>query len=98
MPVQVTFPGVYVQEIPSGVRTVTCVSTSITMFIGMTKRGRLRKPTRVLSFIDSVTAHNRGTSLICHGTKNSLRSAQTGESTARHKHIPKDNGFNPRQA
>src|SRR5262245_42355491 len=50
MPVQVTYPGVYVQEVPSGVRTVTGVSTSIAMFIGMTKRGRLGKPTRVLSF------------------------------------------------
>jgi phage tail sheath protein FI len=52
MPVQVTFPGVYVQEVPSGVRTITGVSTSIAMFIGMTKRGRLGVPTRVLSFAD----------------------------------------------
>src|SRR5262249_6314413 len=49
MPVQVTYPGVYVQEVPSGVRTVTGVSTSIAMFIGMTKRGRLQAPMRVLS-------------------------------------------------
>ena len=52
MPVQVTFPGVYVQEIPSGVRTITGVSTSTAMFIGMTKRGRMRVATRVLSLAD----------------------------------------------
>jgi hypothetical protein len=41
MPVQVTYTGVYVQEVPSGVSTVTDVSTSIAIFVGMTKRGRL---------------------------------------------------------
>ena len=39
MPVAVSYPGVYVQEVPSGVRTITGVSTSIAMFIGMTRRG-----------------------------------------------------------
>jgi phage tail sheath protein FI len=52
MPVQVSYPGVYVQEVPSGVRTITGVSTSIALFIGMTKRGRLGVPTRVLNFSD----------------------------------------------
>jgi phage tail sheath protein FI len=52
MPVQVSFPGVYVQEISSGVRTITGVSTSIALFIGMTRRGRLRAPTRVSSLAD----------------------------------------------
>src|SRR4029453_1740923 len=52
MPVQVSYSGVYVQEIPSGVRTITGVSTSIAAFIGMTKRGRLGVPTRVQSFAD----------------------------------------------
>lgn len=50
MPVQVSYPGVYVQEAPSGVRTITGVSTSTALFIGMTTRGRLGVPTRVLSF------------------------------------------------
>ena len=40
MPVQVSYPGVYVQEVPSGVRAITGVSTSVALFIGMTKRGR----------------------------------------------------------
>lgn len=30
MPVTPTYPGVYVEEIPSGVRTITGVATSIT--------------------------------------------------------------------
>jgi uncharacterized protein len=50
MPVQVSYPGVYIQEVPSGVRAITGVSTSITLFMGRTKRGRLNVPTRVLSF------------------------------------------------
>jgi len=44
MPVPVTYHGVYVQEVPSGMRIVTGVSTSIAMFIGMTKRGRVMVP------------------------------------------------------
>jgi phage tail sheath protein FI len=50
MPVQVSYPGVYVQEVPSGVRTITGVSTSIALFVGRTKRGRLNLPARILSF------------------------------------------------
>ena len=34
MPVAPTFPGVYIEEIPSGVRTITGVATAITAFIG----------------------------------------------------------------
>lgn len=48
----VSYPGVYVQEVPSGVRTITGVSTSIAMFVGMTARGILNAPTRVLSFAE----------------------------------------------
>ncbi len=52
MPVQVSYPGVYVQEVPSGVRTITGVSTSVAMFIGMAVKGEIGKPKRVLSFTD----------------------------------------------
>jgi hypothetical protein len=48
--VQVTYPGVYVREVPSGVRTITGVATSITVFVGMASRGRMFAPTRVLSY------------------------------------------------
>ena len=39
MPVAPTYPGVYVEEIPSGVRTIVGVATSITAFIGRAARG-----------------------------------------------------------
>ena len=39
MPVTVSYPGVYVEEIPSGVRTITGVATSITAFLGRALRG-----------------------------------------------------------
>jgi len=34
MPAALTYPGVYIEEIPSGVRTITGVATSITAFLG----------------------------------------------------------------
>lgn len=40
MPVAVSYPGVYIEEIPSGVRTITGVATSITAFIGRARRGQ----------------------------------------------------------
>src|SRR4029450_523778 len=52
MPVQVSYPGVYVEEIPSGVRTITGVATSITAFIGKTLHGPVNEAVRVLSFAD----------------------------------------------
>src|SRR6266436_4528809 len=39
MPATLTYPGVYIEEIPSGVRTITGVATSITAFIGRAARG-----------------------------------------------------------
>ena len=39
MPVSVNYPGVYVEEISSGVRTIANVSTSITAFVGKAVRG-----------------------------------------------------------
>src|SRR3546814_1930778 len=38
-PSALTYPGVYIEEIPSGVRTITGVATSITAFIGRAARG-----------------------------------------------------------
>src|SRR6267378_1093850 len=52
MPVVATYPGVYVQELPSGVHTIVGVSTSIGMFIGRSAQGELFKPVRCLSFAD----------------------------------------------
>ena len=44
MPVAPTYPGVYIQEIESGVHTITGVPTSITAFIGRTPRGPTDTP------------------------------------------------------
>src|SRR5215475_4343886 len=52
MPVTPTFPGVYIEEIPSGVRTITGVATSITAFIGSAPRGPVNEPTTINSFAD----------------------------------------------
>ncbi len=52
MPVAVSYPGVYIEEVPSGVRTITGVATSITAFIGYTARGLDHRATRILSFAD----------------------------------------------
>jgi phage tail sheath protein FI len=46
------YPGVYIQEIPSGVRTITGVATSITAFIGRALRGPVNEPMRVQSIAD----------------------------------------------
>ncbi len=39
MPVQLDHPGVYIEEVPSGVRTITGVATSVTAFVGRAQRG-----------------------------------------------------------
>jgi phage tail sheath protein FI len=52
MPVQPTYPGVYIEEIPSGVRTITGVATSITAFLGRAPRGPSSEPTVINSFGD----------------------------------------------
>ena len=52
MPAALTYPGVYVEEIPSGVHTITGVSTSVTAFVGRTARGPVDTPTTVTSVAD----------------------------------------------
>jgi phage tail sheath protein FI len=52
MPVALTYPGVYVEEIPSGVRTITGVSTSVTAFVGRARRGPVNDPVIVNHFGD----------------------------------------------
>ena len=49
MPPRLTYPGVYVVEQASGVRTITGVATSTALFIGMAQKGRLGRPTPVRS-------------------------------------------------
>ncbi len=52
MAVTPTYPGVYIQEIPSGVRTITGVATAITAFVGRTQRGPLNEPVTINNFSD----------------------------------------------
>jgi phage tail sheath protein FI len=52
MVVAPTYPGVYIEEAPSGVHTITGVATSITAFIGYTARGAVNKAEHILSFAD----------------------------------------------
>jgi phage tail sheath protein FI len=52
MPVLTTYPGVYIEELPSGVRTITPVATSITAFIGRARRGPVNEPVLIHSFGD----------------------------------------------
>ncbi len=49
MPVAPSYPGVYIEEIPSGVRTITGVATSITAFIGRALRGPTDEPITINS-------------------------------------------------
>jgi uncharacterized protein len=52
MAVQVSYPGVYIEEIPSGVRTITGVATSITAFLGRAILGPINEPVMINSFGD----------------------------------------------
>ncbi|SDM15802.1 phage tail sheath family protein [Allokutzneria albata] len=52
MPVNPTYPGVYIQELPSTVRTITGVPTSVAAFVGPALRGPIDKPVHITSFSD----------------------------------------------
>ena len=52
MPVAPTYPGVYVEELPSGVHTITGVSTAVTAIVGYFARGPMDVATRVQSVAD----------------------------------------------
>lgn len=48
--VQVSYPGVYIEEVPSGNRTITGVSTSITAFVGRTRKGAADRAVRITNY------------------------------------------------
>lgn len=50
MALALTAPGVYIQELPSGSRSISGVSTSLTAFVGAALRGPIDVPTLVDSF------------------------------------------------
>jgi uncharacterized protein len=49
-----TYPGVYIEEIPSGVQTITGVATSIAAFVGWADQGPTNAATLVQSWSDFV--------------------------------------------
>ncbi|CAN7160460.1 phage tail sheath family protein [Caulobacter sp. LjRoot300] len=52
MSVKLSYPGVYVEEIASAVRTIGQVSTSIAAFAGWARQGPAGRPVRCLSWFD----------------------------------------------
>ena len=52
MPVLPTYPGVYIEELSSGVRTITGVATSITAFVGRARKGPVNEPILIFNFGD----------------------------------------------
>src|SRR5689334_10300536 len=52
MPPRFTYPGVYIEEIPGAVHTITGVATSIAAFVGWAPKGPTDTATMVLSFSD----------------------------------------------
>src|SRR5262245_16505259 len=57
MPVTPTFPGIYIEELPSNAHTITAAPTSITVFVGYTHPFKTRpsnynKAIEIFSFTD----------------------------------------------
>lgn len=52
MPTNVTYPGVYVEESPAGVRPIAGVPTSIAAFVGHAVAGPVNDPARVFSLTE----------------------------------------------
>jgi phage tail sheath protein FI len=50
MPATLTYPGIYIEEVPSGVRTIAGASTSNTAFVDWFPRGPMNEPVRITSF------------------------------------------------
>jgi phage tail sheath protein FI len=54
LPITPTYPGVYIEEVSSGVHPITGVATSITAFVGFAPRGPVNVPTQVQSFTEYI--------------------------------------------
>ncbi|MEA3189684.1 MAG: uncharacterized protein QOD77_266 [Thermoplasmata archaeon] len=52
MPTTPSYPGVYIEEVPSDVKTIVGVATARTAFVGRALRGPLDEPVRITSFGD----------------------------------------------
>src|ERR1700685_3134066 len=47
-----TYPGVYIEEVPSAIHTITGVATSIAAFVGWAPQGPTNQAVLVQSFMD----------------------------------------------
>ena len=54
MPATLTFPGIYVEEVPSGVHPIAGVSTADTAFVDYFARGPINQAQRITSFADFI--------------------------------------------
>jgi phage tail sheath protein FI len=52
MPAALSYPGVYIEEIPSGVRTIIGVATSIAAFVDFFREGPLNKAVQIFGMAD----------------------------------------------
>ena len=52
MPVTPTYPGVYIEEVPSGVRTIVGVATSVAAFIDFFARGPMDQAVQIFNMGD----------------------------------------------
>src|SRR5205807_2249758 len=55
MPVTVSYPGIYIEELPSSTHTIAAAATSIGVFVGYThpfKTTSFKKAVRLFSFAD----------------------------------------------
>jgi Bacteriophage tail sheath protein len=55
MPPTLTYPGVYIEELPSGVHTITGVATSIAAFVGWAPQGSVSEAVLVQSWAEFAT-------------------------------------------
>lgn len=61
--VATSYPGVYTLETPSGVKPISAVSTSLTMFVGTATKGPMFTPTRIVQYDDFVKTFSNDISL-----------------------------------
>lgn len=52
MPVTPTYPGIYIEELPSSARTITAAPTSVTVFVGYTHPFKTRKPDQAIEIFN----------------------------------------------
>ncbi|MFE6690650.1 phage tail sheath family protein [Streptomyces sp. NPDC057743] len=57
MPVNLTYPGVYLDEVKGSVRTITGVPTSVAAFVGYAPRGPVDRPVHITSWADYETVY-----------------------------------------